>query len=88
MSDRMDTTEEDLLADELAMRAWQVLGNREQVQRWLAGASALAGGDAPVQACATPEVRRRLERQLEWFAGNRRQPSKPVAVMWAGYGWT
>ena len=82
----MDTTEEDLWADELAIRAWQVLGDRAQVQRWLAGASPLADGEAPVQACATPEVRRRLEQQLDWFAGARRRPARPIGVMWAGYG--
>jgi len=76
----MDIAEQDRLADELAMRAWRVLGDRGQVQRWLAGASALADGDAPVQACATPEVRRRLEQQLDWFAGTRRRPGKPIGL--------
>ena len=81
----IESDEQRRAADRLAMRAWQVLGNRGQVRRWLGDPNALAGGDTPLHASATPEARRRLEQQLDWFAGTHRQPSGSIAVRWAGY---
>ena len=81
----IETDERERLADRLAVRAWQVLGDRAQVRRWLADPNALAGGDTPLRACGTPEARRRLEKQLDWFAGNRRETAASIGIRWAGY---
>ncbi len=60
-------------ADNLSMRAWQVLGNRALVRSWLANTNPLAEGNAPLHACEAPEIRRRLEQQLNWFDGAARR---------------
>ena len=62
------------VADRLATKAARALGDQPRVRRWLGDPSALAGGDTPIEACEAPEVRRRLEQQLDWFAGTRRPP--------------
>ena len=76
----ISNTESLHVADQLTIRAWQTLCDPILVRRWLGGTSALAGGKAPVDACAKPEIRRRLEQQLDWFAGTNRRPSESIAV--------
>ncbi|NNE23463.1 MAG: DUF2384 domain-containing protein [Rhizobiales bacterium] len=54
---------------ELHERASDVLGSTRLAQFWMQNANPLLDGTSPAQAIATPEGRRKVERQLAWFAG-------------------
>jgi hypothetical protein len=62
----------------LADRARAVLGSDTQAERWLSQESPLFDGLSPLASVATADGRRRVARQLSWFAGTR-PPNGPAA---------
>jgi hypothetical protein len=56
-------------APRIASLADAAIGHPATAERWMHARSQLFGGRTPLEALDNPEGRRRVARQLQWFAG-------------------
>ena len=55
----------------LTVRAVKVFGDVKQADKWLHSPTELLDGQTPLEAMRTPEGEAKVEKQLNWFSGNR-----------------
>ena len=59
----------------IASLAVAAIGSPGMAERWMNARSRLFDGCTPLEALESPEGRRRVRRQLQWFAGGRQSPA-------------